>query len=102
MAAVGGSVSLVAASGGSHVLADIYGEYLGKGYSHELIEYPVLDQRLLKRCLQKVSSSVFGSLLDDGLYCHAFQGGRGLRLDYVTFQSSSCHHYRRAVSAVTS
>ena len=62
VAAVGGSASLVAVSGGSHVLADTYGEFLGSGYNHKLIEYPVFDLRLLKRCLQKVSSSVFGSL----------------------------------------
>ena len=62
VAAVGSSASLVAISGGSHVLADTYKEYLGKGYSHMLVEYPVFDLRLLKRCLQKVSSSVFGSL----------------------------------------
>ena len=62
VAAVGGSASLVAVSGGSHVLADTYGEYLGSGYSRKLVEYPVFDLRLLKRCLQKVSSSVFGSL----------------------------------------
>ena len=62
VAAVGSSVSLVAVSGESHVLADTYGEYFGSGYSHKLVEYPVFDLRLLKRCLQKVSSSVFGSL----------------------------------------
>ena len=62
VAAVGGSASFVAASGGSHVLTDTYGEYLGSGYSHELVEYPAFDLHLLKRCLQKVSSSVFGSL----------------------------------------
>ena len=60
VAAVGGSASLVTFSGGSHVLADTYGEYLGSGYSHKVVEYPVFDMRLLKRCLQKVSSSVFG------------------------------------------
>ena len=59
---VGGSASLVAVSGGSHVLADTYGEYLGNGYTHKLVEYPIFDLRLLKQCLQKVSSSVFGSL----------------------------------------
>ena len=32
------SASLVAVSGGSHVLADTYGEYLGSGYSHKLLE----------------------------------------------------------------
>ena len=62
VSAVGGSASLVAISGGSHVLADAYKEYLGSGYSHKLVEYPIFELRLLKRCLQKVSSSVFGSL----------------------------------------
>ena len=61
-AAVGVSASLVAVSGGSHVLADTCGEYLGSGYSRKLVEYPVFDLRLLKRCLQKKPSSVFGSL----------------------------------------
>ena len=62
VAALGGSASPVAVSGGSHVLVETYGKYLGSGYSHKLVEYPVFDLRLLKRCLQKVSSSVFGSL----------------------------------------
>ena len=62
VAAVGSSASLVAIFGGSHVLADTYKKYLGSGYSHKLVEYPIFDLRLLKRCLQKVSSSVFGSL----------------------------------------
>ena len=62
VSAVGGSASLVAVSGGSHVLAETYREFLGSGYSHKLVEYPIFDLRLLKRCLQKVSSSVFGSL----------------------------------------
>ena len=46
-----GSASLVAVSGGSHVLADTYGEYLGSGYTHKLVDYPIFDLRLLKRCL---------------------------------------------------
>ena len=62
VAAVGGSASLVAVSRGSHVLADTYGEYLGSGHKHKLVAYPVFDLRLLKRCMQKLSSSVFGSL----------------------------------------
>ena len=44
------------------MLANIYGEYLGSGYNHKLIEYPIFDLRLPKRCLQKVSSSGFGLL----------------------------------------
>ena len=62
VAAVGSSASLVATSGGSHVLVDTHKEYLGSGYSHKLVDYPIFDLRLLQRCLQKVSSSVFGSL----------------------------------------
>ena len=62
VASLGGSASLVAVFGGSQVLADTYGEYLGSGYSHKLVEYPAFDLRLLKRCLQKVSPSVSGSL----------------------------------------
>ena len=62
VAAVGSWASLFAFSGGSHVLADTYREYLGSGYSHKLVEYPIFDLRLLKQCLQKVSYSVFGSL----------------------------------------
>ena len=50
VAAVGGLAYLVAVSGGSHVLTDTYGEYLGSGYSHKLMEYPIFDLRFLKRC----------------------------------------------------
>ena len=53
VAAVGGPASLVALSGGSHVLTDTCGKYLGSGYSHKLVEYPVFDLRLLKQCQQK-------------------------------------------------
>ena len=62
VAAVGSSASLVAISGGSHVLSDTYREYLRSGYSHKLVEYPNFVLRLVKRYLQKVSSSIFGSL----------------------------------------
>ena len=62
VAAVGGSASLVAVSGGSQVLTDTCGEYFRSGYIHKLVDYPIFDLRLLKRCLQKVSSSIFGAL----------------------------------------
>ena len=62
VAAVGGSASLVASSGGSHLLVDTYGEYLGSGYSRKLVEDPLIGLCLLKRCLQKISSSVSRSL----------------------------------------
>ena len=62
VAAVGGSASFFAVFGGSHQLADTYGGYLGIGYDRKLVKYPIFDVKLLKRCLQKVTSSVFGSL----------------------------------------
>ena len=62
MVAVGGSASLVAVFGGSHVLDDTYGDFLGSGYNRRLVEYPIFGLRFLKRCLLMVSSSVFGSL----------------------------------------
>ena len=48
--------------GGSGVLADTYVENYESEYTRELVEYPILDLRLLKRCLKKVSSSVFAFL----------------------------------------
>ena len=45
---------------------------------------------------------VFESLLVDVIFCHALEEGRASRLDDVTFESSSCHHFRKAVDAVAS
>ena len=37
-------------------------EYLGNGYRRKLIDYPVFDLRLFRRCLQRTAYSMFGSL----------------------------------------
>ena len=63
--ALGPDVWVASISGGSTVLVEAFCEYLGKGYCQKLIDYPVFDLRLFRRCLQRTSSSVFGSL--DGL-----------------------------------
>ena len=63
--ALGPDVSLASISGGSNVLVEAFCEYLGSGYRQKLIDYPVFDLRFFRRCLQRTSSSVFGSL--DGL-----------------------------------
>ena len=55
VAAVGSLASPVAVFVESHVLADTYGDFLGSGYDRKLVEYPIFDLILLKRCLQKVS-----------------------------------------------
>ena len=60
--ALGPDVSVATTSGGSTVLVEAFCEYLGSGYRQKLIEYPVFDLRLFRRCLQRTSSSVFGSL----------------------------------------
>ena len=62
LSAVGSGASLVSLSGGSHTLLECYKEYLGSGYTKTLVDYPIFDLRLLKRCLQKTASVVFGTL----------------------------------------
>ena len=62
LSVVGPSVSLVALIGGSHVLRDTYIEFDGNWYRVKLVEYPIFDWRLLKKCLQKCAAVVFGSL----------------------------------------
>ena len=63
--ALGSDVAVVSIIAGSTVLVEAFREYLGSGYRQKLIDYPVFDLRLLRRCLQRTSSSVFGNL--DGL-----------------------------------
>ena len=48
--------------GALHVLGEPFASNLGSGYRAKLVEYPTFDLRLLKRCLQRTASSVFGSL----------------------------------------
>ena len=62
LSAVGSGASLVSLSGGSHTLVECYKEYLGSGYTKTLVDYPIFDARLLKRCLQKTASVIFGTL----------------------------------------
>ena len=62
LSSVGSGASLVSLSGGSHTLVECYKEYLGSGYTKTLVDYPIFDARLLKRCLQKSASVVFGTL----------------------------------------
>ena len=60
--AAGPDTAVVSLLGGPHVLAAAFASYLGSGYQAKLIEYPTFDLRLLKRCLHRTASSVFGSL----------------------------------------
>ena len=63
--ALGPDVSVASISRGSTVLVEAFCDHLGSGYRQKLIDYPVFDLRLFRRCLQRTASSVFGSL--DGL-----------------------------------
>ena len=63
--ALGPDVSVASINGGSTVLVEAFCEYLGGGYRQKLIDYPVFDLGLFRRCLQRTASSVFGTL--DGL-----------------------------------
>ena len=62
LSVVGSGASLVSLSGSCHTLVECYKEYLGSGYTKTLVDYPVFDASLLKRCLQKTASVVFGTL----------------------------------------
>ena len=62
LCAVGNEASLVSFSGGSHTLVESYKEYLGSRCMRGVLDYPTFDIRLLKRCLQKTASTVFGTL----------------------------------------
>ena len=59
--AAGPDTFVVSLHGGPHVLVEAFASYLGSGHRAKLVEYPIFDLRLLKRCLQRTSASVFGS-----------------------------------------
>ena len=59
---IGPDDRVVLVQGGPHALLEAYVNFLGSGYQQKLIEYPLFDLRLFKRCLQKTASSVFGTL----------------------------------------
>ena len=60
--AIGLDARVVSVQGGSHALVEAYVNFLGSGYQQKLIEYPLFDLRLFKRCLQGTASNVFGTL----------------------------------------
>ena len=62
LCAIGSGASLVSISGGSHTLVESYKEYLGSRCMRGVLDYPTFDVRLLKRCLQKTASVMFGTL----------------------------------------
>ena len=62
LCAIGSGASLVGIFGGSHTLVESYKEYLGSGCMRGVLDYQTFDVRLLKRCLQKTASTVFGTL----------------------------------------
>ena len=72
--ALGPDVSVASISGGSAVLVEAFCEYLGSRYRQKLIDYTVFDLRLFRRCLQRIASSVSGSL--DGLAMTEFNVNR--------------------------
>ena len=62
LSVVGTSLSLFSLVGGWHVLRDTDIDFPGSGYWEKLVEYPIFDLRLLRKCLRKFASVVFGSL----------------------------------------
>ena len=62
LCAIGSGASLVSISGGSRTVVECYKEYMGSGCMRGVLDYPIFAGRLLKRCLQKTASTVFGTL----------------------------------------
>ena len=60
--AVHADVSIASLHGGPHVLTEAFVSYLGSDFRAKLSNYPTIDLRLLKCCLQRTAASVFGSL----------------------------------------
>ena len=59
---IGSDVRVVSVQGNPHALVEAYVNFLGSKYQQKLMEYPLFDLRLLKRCFQRTASSVFGTL----------------------------------------
>ena len=87
VAALGLDVSVASISGGSTFLVEAFCDYLGSGHRQKLIDYPVFDLRIIRRCLQRTASSVFGSF--DGLAMTEFVvnwlKGAGTR-DWISYR----------------
>ena len=60
--ALGLDFSVVSNSGGSNVHVEAFCKYLGNGYRQKMIDCPNFDLCLFRRCLQRTTSNVFGSL----------------------------------------
>ena len=60
--AIGPDVRVVSVQEGPHAVVEAYVNFLGSGYQQKLIEYPLFELHLFKRCLQKTASSVFETL----------------------------------------
>ena len=59
---LGPSVLVVSVHSDPNAHLEAYVNFSGSGYQQKLIEYPLFDLRLFKRCLQRTASSVFGTL----------------------------------------
>ena len=59
---LGPNVRVIAVQSRPHALVEAYVNFLGSEYKQKMIEYPLFDFRLWKRCLHRTASSVFGTL----------------------------------------
>ena len=62
MSSVPDDCRLVSLIGGSHTLIQTYSGYSGSGNTQKVVDQAVFDLRLLRRCMQKSASVVFGSM----------------------------------------
>ena len=60
--ALGPNANVVSVQCGPHALVEAYVTFVGSGYQQKLIGRPLFDFHLLRQCLQRTASSVFGPL----------------------------------------
>ena len=60
--AIGPDVHSALLHAGSHALVEAFANYLRNWYWQKLLEYPLLDLRFFKLCLQRTAANIFGTL----------------------------------------
>ena len=100
--AAGPNAVFVSQHGGPHVFAEAFASFLGSGYRAKLVEYPTFDLRLMKRCIQRTTASVFGSLDPSSktkFVVGLLKGGGELGLDGVLSRIAKGHRNERPLHA---
>ena len=101
--AIGPDVRVVSVQGGPHALVEAYINFLGSRYQQKLTEYPLFHLLLVKRCLQRTASSLFGNLdpYSMRVHCEQAEGGGDSWLDGFSASIGESHYKQQSWHART-